>query len=78
MTSENNICRDHSGCLARLDNCEHENEEQWNKMIRMEGVMSATDKRINQIFTRINVILGGIAVSCLLLAVNAAIKLIGQ
>ena len=65
----NYICKEHSGCIARIENIEKENVEQWNKMVR-------TDGRMDKIFMRINIILGGIAISCLLLAINAAIKLI--
>jgi len=78
MPIENNICREHSGCLARLDNAEKENAEQWQKMVRINQRMEKIEDRVGSILTRINIILGGIAVSCVLLAINAVVKFIGQ
>jgi len=35
----NYICKEHSGCIARLDNIDRENVDQWNKMIRTNEKM---------------------------------------
>ena len=51
-------CAEHSGCMARIDNLEKDNE--------------AMAKKVDKIFNRINLILGGIVVSCIMLAINLA------
>lgn len=64
---KNNICREHSGCLADIVNLKRNNTAQWEKL-------DAMDSRINSIFTRINIILGGVAIACIMLAINLIIK----
>ena len=49
-------CAEHSGCMARIDNLEKDSE--------------AMGKRMDKIFNRINLILGGIVVSCVMLVIN--------
>ena len=56
-------CIEHTGCIARIANLETSDRDQW------EGIKDM-DKRMDAIGTRISVILGGIAVSCILLAIN--------
>lgn len=53
-------CLDHSGCIARISILEHD--------------VAKADNKINEIFTRLNVILGGTVVACLLLVVNILIE----
>lgn len=65
--AENNICKEHSGCIARIENLEKESAEQW-KGLEM------TSKRIDSMLTKINVILGGVVVACIMLAINLLIK----
>ena len=48
-----------------------ETNEQWK---RMEVMKDKFDQRANQMLTRMNVILGGIAVACILLAANILLK----
>ena len=50
------ICKEWTGCNARIDNLEKDSE-----------IMG---KRMDQIFNRINIILGGIVVSCVMLIIN--------
>lgn len=57
------ICIEHTGCVARISNLEKTEAEQWREMKDMSD-------RMNGFSTRINIILGGVAVSCILLAVN--------
>jgi len=63
---ENGTCKEHSGFKARLYALEIENTDQWGKFNTM-------DQRINSIFTRLNIILGGIIVACIMLAINIII-----
>ena len=53
---ENNICKEHSGCMARIEHLEGESESMSN--------------RVDKIFNRINLILGGIVVSFVMLVIN--------
>lgn len=64
------ICTEHSGCIRRLDHLELTDKELWEKVNR-------TNDKIDTIMTRINFILGGIAVSCVLLAINILVKAVG-
>ena len=64
--NENNTCKQHTGFEARIANTEKENKEQWEKM-------DAMDKKMDSIFTRLNIILGGVVVACIMLAINIAI-----
>jgi hypothetical protein len=56
---------------AELTHYHAEHRLQSEKIIRMED-------RINTIFTRINMILGGLALSCILLAINIVLGMIKQ
>ena len=84
MTS-NNICREHSGCLARLDQAEHENEQQWQKMVRMENEIKETQQEVkkvqkdvdtkhNQILLRVNILLCSLAVASIMFGIQAFAK----
>jgi len=64
--NENNTCKQHTGFEARISNTEKENKDQWEKM----GIM---DTRMDSIFTRLNIILGGIAIACIMLLINIII-----
>ena len=56
-------CDEHSGNCKSILVLEQSDKNQWDKL-------SALDQRINGIMTRLNVTLGGLAVSLILLAVN--------
>lgn len=56
-------CIEHTGCIARIGSLEGSDEKQWDKFDDVEI-------RMNSIMARINVILGGVAVSCILLVIN--------
>ena len=56
-------CHDHSGCLRDIANLNNDNKDQWEEIHRLACKM-------DKIFARINVMLGGIACSCILLVVN--------
>ena len=60
-------CTEHSGCMAKITHLEKENGDQWTHMNEMSA-------RINSIFTRLNIILGGVVVACILLAINIVTK----
>ena len=66
----NNLCIEHTGCMARIKNIEKENKDQWAKMSKL-------DDRIDTILTRVNIILGSIAASCILLVLNLIAKVMG-
>lgn len=61
------VCKEHSGCIKSIEALEESDVRQWDKLDKQE-------QRITGIFTRINIILGGIVVSCILLLVNLAVK----
>lgn len=61
------ICSEHSGCMARVERLEKENNDQWDRLAK-------TDERMDSIFTRLNIVLGGIIVACIMLAINLALK----
>ena len=54
--NDNNKCQEHSGFMARILSIEKEN--------------TAMRTRLDSIFMRINITLGGVAVACILLVVN--------
>ena len=62
-------CKDHSGCIADIEHLENENKDQWEKI-------NAISKRVDDIMTRLNVILGGVSVACVLLVINILIKFV--
>lgn len=65
---ENGIkCAEHSGFSARIVNLELSQVDQWNAMEKHKS-------RLDQIFTRLNVMLGGIVVACVLLVINMLLK----
>jgi hypothetical protein len=55
-TTNNALCKAHSGIVARIEHLELESEKMGDKL--------------NKIFNRINIILGGIVVSCVMLVIN--------
>jgi hypothetical protein len=60
-------CVEHSGCIARIGTLEKTEREQW----------AAIDKqgdKVESIVARLNVVLGGVAVSCILLVVDIVVK----
>lgn len=54
------FCPEHSGFKARIDNLEEEYKDMNSKQ--------------DKIFTRLNIILGGICVACIMLVVNIVIN----
>ena len=67
MVNSNFSCTEHSGFVARIANLEASETKQWSQFNKV-------DARFNSMLTRINLTLGGIAVSCILLVINIAIK----
>jgi len=66
MSEQNGTCKQHTGFEARIKNIEVANIDQG---IRM----NAMDTKMNSIFTRLNIILGGVVVACIMLAINIII-----
>lgn len=70
MMKENNelmnpraICTQHSGFEADIKNLKESDKDQWESMKEIT-------RRLDSFSTRMNVTLGGVAVSCVLLAIN--------
>ena len=64
-------CNEHSGCLERILHLENENKTQWTNI-------QTNRDRIDQILTRVNIILGGMVTGCILLVLNLIINLNGK
>ena len=67
---ENNICRDHSGCIADITNMKSNIHELWKYT---QGVETQMKEMRDSIQSRINYVLGGIVVACILMVVNMVI-----
>ena len=63
-----NICQEHSGCLSDIEHLKDDSKVQWD-------FMRALDYRIDGIMNRLNIILGGIVVACILLAINTLLRI---
>ena len=62
-------CLEHSGCISDIENLKTENASQWDELMIQRAKMDS-------IMTRINLVLGGIIVSLILLVLNLAIKIV--
>jgi hypothetical protein len=65
-------------CTAHQEHLRHdleaiktENENQW---IRMETIKTEIEKKQDRVLSRMNVLLGGIAVACIMLVINLIVK----
>jgi len=61
------LCNEHSGCLARLGNLENNNQKQWEKI-------DVVNSKVDRMFTRLNIILGGMVVAVVLLLINIIVE----
>ena len=61
----------HEHLRQDVESLRKETNEQWKTM---EKIKDKFDERANQILTRMNVILGGVVVACLILAANLYFK----
>lgn len=57
------VCIHHSGCITNIDNLKESDRQQW---VTIEKI----GDRLDSFSTRMNITLGGVAVSCILLAIN--------
>jgi hypothetical protein len=62
-------CNEHTGCVERINGLEVSDTKQWDKFDKI-------DCRINQIYTRLNIILGSVVTACIILVLNLAVKLV--
>lgn len=62
-------CIEHTGIEARIRHVEKETSDQWDKH-------NAQDDRINSIFTRINLTLGGVVVMTLSVLLHTLVLLL--
>jgi len=63
-------CVEHSGCIARITQVENDCKDQWTHIGNLGNKIQNTHEKI---MTRMNVILGGIVVACVMLAINIII-----
>ena len=64
---EDTTCHEHSGCMADIAMLKNETDKQWRSI-------STTNKKVDTIMARLNVILGSIVVAAILLAINIALS----
>ena len=64
-------CDDHSGCLADIRNLKDDQHSQWDCIRQIEIKMA-------NIAGLLNKVLGGVAIACVLLAVNIVLGLAGK
>jgi len=57
------VCIYHSGCISDITHLQDSDRMQWTNLDKISD-------RLDSFSTRMNVTLGGVAVSCILLAVN--------
>jgi len=67
MNENNNICKAHSGCIADINNLKVSMHELWTYTKGVETQMKDMKESIQ---ARINYVLGGIVVACILMVVN--------
>lgn len=67
-------CNDHSGCIARICSLENDTRCQWTAIKEHREKMSSLHDKI---MSRINVVLGGIVVACVMLAINLVVRIGG-
>jgi len=60
-------CQEHSGLVKDIEHLKSENDTQWEEIDKMR-------KRADYILTRINIVLGGVVVSLILMVINMATK----
>lgn len=64
-------CNEHTGCVERIKHLEGQDDEMWKKLAKIEDKI---DNKFNAFSNRLNVILGGIVVACIMLAANIIFK----
>ena len=67
----NDVCNQHSGFTSDIANLKHDDMLQWKKINQMDKKI---DEIRSSIQTRINVILGGVVVACIMLIINIFLK----
>lgn len=70
MASE--MCDQHSGLVEAIENLKAENKE---FRTSMENTKREITEMRNKLFARLNLALGGIAASCVLLVLNLVVKI---
>ena len=61
------VCNQHSGFKSDITGLLHENSQQWDTINKMSDKL---DKIQTSITNRINMILGGVVVACIMLILN--------
>jgi len=76
--AENGICKEHSGCMTDIANIKANMHELWNytkgSQDEMKKELGETKKAVQKtrdtIQSRINYVLGGVTVACILMVIN--------
>jgi len=63
----NNICKAHSGCIADISNLKTGMHEIWGYT---KGIETQMKEMKDSVQARINYVLGGVVVACILMVVN--------
>lgn len=63
------LCHEHSGCVTDIENLKDSNSKLWDEI-------STVRNKVDTIMVRLNVILGCIVVSVIMLAVNLTFKVV--
>lgn len=64
-------CSEHTGCVERIKHLEYRDSEMSEKLTKIEDRI---DTKFNVFSNRLNVILGGIVVACIMLVINIVFK----
>ena len=64
-------CEDHSGCIRDIEHLQLSDRDQW------ESIGKNRD-RIDSILSRMNLVLGGVVVSCIMLVINLILTFDGN
>lgn len=64
-------CSEHTGCVERIKHLEYRDSEMSEKLTKLEDRI---DDKFDAFSNRLNVILGGIVVACIMLVVNIVLK----
>ena len=60
-------CPDHTGCIRDISHLQESDRDQWTSI-------GKNRERIDTILSRVNITLGGVTVSCVLLVINLLVK----
>ncbi len=68
---ESDTCKEHSGCITDIANLK---EDVLRHEKDIKTVNTKVDSKSEKIMSRLNVVLGGVVVSCIMLVIDIAIR----